>query len=99
MTETRAAMSSTVLHAAPLPPPLVTTAFSTVIAKWQFPDEDAEVLAKAAAAEFVTVAATQPAGTHPQRLNNDFFDHQTAYPKWWPANGCTIRAYSRIPAA
>ena len=78
MTETRAGVSSTLAPLAPLPPPLVTTAFSTVIAKWQFPDEDAEVLAKAAAAEFDKFAATQPAGTHPQRLNNDFFDHQTA---------------------
>ena len=51
MTETRAGVSSTLAPLAPLPPPLVTTAFSTVIAKWQFPDEDAEVLAKAAAAE------------------------------------------------
>ena len=63
---------------APLPPPLVTAAFATSVLRYQFDDDDAVVLADAAASAFAKFAATQPAGTHPQRLNNDFFDHQTA---------------------
>ena len=79
-----------------LPPPLVASTFATVVARWHFDDDDAYVLAEAAESQFDDFVKQQPAGTHPLRLNNDFFDHQMRQEEAGRPIFAHLAAYQRL---